>query len=294
MKKIQLLIAIFVSAITASAQTELPDSLMLQFESHADTLAAVTNAKSVSVTKSGNKLEVTIIGTEENPEYYYSHTSESSGNYGLDSQWSLSLPFLKEPVRRKIEMVWANQLYLGIGVPVSAPSGLGQSVEWGWGKMVGVRVSPWKSGPKFAIGAGLHLEQYTLHGGQVFDRQRKQLVICPAPENARDIHNRLFNFGFTIPLTITQNIKNDFSIAVGAELRFNTYTKASARYSIDNVEYNQTFKQLQQRQMTPSLYGAIGWLDDFGLYVRYTPSRLFDKQWGPEFQTVSFGVTIGL
>lgn len=294
MKKIQLLIIILVSAFTASGQTELSDSLLLQFENQADTLASVSKAKSVSVTKSGNKLEVIIIGSEENPDYYYSHTSESTDDSGPGSQWSLSLPFLKEPVRRKIELLWANQLYLGISMPLSAPSGLDQSVECGWGKILGVRVSPWKSGPKFAIGAGIHFEQYTLHGGQVFDRWRKQLVACGAPENARDIHNRLINFGFSIPFTITQNIKKDFSIAVGAELRFNTYTKASVKYSIDNMEYNQSFKQLQQRQLTPSLYGAIGWLDDFGLYVRYTPSHLFDKQWGPEFQTVSFGVTIGL
>ncbi|MDE7136284.1 MAG: hypothetical protein K2N91_06605 [Muribaculaceae bacterium] len=293
MKKLQLLIIILISAMTASAQTELSDSLLLQFENQADTLASVTKAKSVSVTRSGNKLEVTIIGSEENPEYYYSHTSESSDNNDLGSQWGLSLPFLKEPVRRKIEMV-SNQLYLGISVPVSAPSGLNQSVECGWGKMLGVRISPWKSGPNFAIGAGIHFEQYTLHGGQVFDRCRKQLVMNAAPDNARDIHNRLINVGFTIPLTITQKIKNDFSIAVGAELRFNTYAKASTRYSVDNVEYSQSFKQLQQRQLTPTLYGAIGWLDDIGLYVRYTPSHLFDKRWGPEFQTVSFGVTIGL
>lgn len=296
MKKFQLFILLLLaSAVTASAQTELPDSLMRQFDTLPDTLAAVSGAKSVTVTRSGNMLNVTVVGSDDNEDYYYSHTSESADDIDYGDKWGLSLPFLKEtPAYSKVETVWANQLYIGIAMPTSAPAGLDQSIEWGWGRMVGVRFSPWRRGPKLTIGAGIHFEKYNLHGGQIFGSDRKQLTLIAAPQGARDIHNRLFNFGFTVPVTISQNLYKDFAIAVGAELRFNTYTKASTRYSIDNVEYSQNIKQLQQRQLTPSLYGAIGWLDDFGLYVRYTPGHLFDRQWGPEFQTVSFGITIGL
>lgn len=291
MKKIVLAIALLGGLCASAAGQSAPND---SISAAVDTITSINGAQSVSVIRSGNKSVVTVIGSDANPKNYYSYVAETAAPQIGESEWGLSLPFLTEKRHKKAELLWFNQLYVGFAFPVSAPDGLDQSVATGIGKIFGVRFSPWRRGPKFSIGAGIHFEQYTLHGGQVFGLNRKALEILPAEEGARDIHNRLENFGFSVPVTISQSIYKDFAIAVGAELNFNTYTKASSKYTIGEVEYQQKFKHLQQRILTPTLYASIGWLDEFGLYFRYTPQSLFEKQWGPDFSAISFGVTLGL
>lgn len=261
-----------------------------------DTLAVVNNAHSVVVTRSMLSNNITVTGQGDDSKFYYSYTSERVDSAAIaakeNEEWGLSLPFLRDYQRKKSEVTWGAHTQIGICMPVDGPRGLDQSIDVAMGKIVGLNYTPWAKGPTFSFGAGVFAQKFVLHGGRMFGRDGKSLVMVDLPEGAKDTHVRLFNFGFEMPFTVTQNIYKDFSFSAGVVMKFSTYTTASNKYTIDNRSYEQSIKELQQRILTYDIFGAIGW-DDFALYVRYSPVSLFNNGYGPRFDVVSFGVNFG-
>ena len=261
----------------------------------ADTLAVVNDAHTVVVTKSPTANVITVIGQGDDESFYYSYSSEREDSLAdtvSKDEWGLSLPFLREYQRKKSEVTWAAHTQLGICMPVDGPRGLDQSIDIAMGKIVGLNYTPWSKGPTFSFGAGIFAQKFALHGGQMFGRDGKSLVMVDLPEGARDTHVRLFNFGFEMPFTVTQNIYDDFGISAGVVMKFNTYTTASNKYTLDNRSYEQSFKGLQQRILTYDIFAGSGW-EDFGLYCRYSPVAMFKSGNGPQFDVISFGINLG-
>lgn len=262
-------------------------------ELHSDTLAVIRNAHNVTVTKTPTANNITVIGSGDDRNFYYSFSTERDDSIVENSnEWGLSLPFLREEKRRKSEVIWGAHVQIGFCFPVDGPKGLDQSIDLALGKVVGVNYTPWSKGPTFSMGAGLFAQKFALHGSQMFGRDGKSLVIMPLPEEAGNSHVRLYNFGFETPFTITQNIYHGFSFSTGIVVKFNTYTTASNKYKIGNRCYEQSIKDLQQRILTYDIFGAIGW-EDFGLYFRYSPVSLFKSSQGPRFDVISFGINLG-
>lgn len=285
--------SIAISAVVAVASAGMP---ALADTMPADTLAVVKNAHTVLVTKSPASNKITVMGQGDDNNFYYSYSSEQVDTAAIsaktDEEWGLSLPFLREYQRRKSEVTWAAHTQIGVCMPVDGPHGLDQSIDLAMGKIVGLNYTPWAKGPTFSFGAGVFAQKFVLHGSSMFDRDGKSLVIVDLPEGARDSHVRLFNFGFEMPVTVTQDLWDGFSLSAGVVMKFNTYTTASNKYTIENRSYEQSFKGLQQRILTYDIFGAIGW-DDFGLYFRYSPVSLFSSSYGPRFDVISFGVNLG-
>lgn len=261
----------------------------------ADTLAIINNAQNLTVTRSSNGSNITVVGTATDEDFYYSFSTEHQDSValaGADEEWGLSLPFLRDTKRRTSEVIWAGHTQIGICMPVDGPDGLDQSIDLGIGKIVGLNYTPWEKGPTFSFGAGIFAQKFVLHGGNMFGMEGKTLVMQQLPEGAHDSHIRLFNFGFQVPFTVTQNISHDFGISAGVVMKFNTYTTASNKYTLDNRRYEQSFHGLQQRILTYDIFGAIGW-DEFSLYCRYSPVSIFKSGNGPQFDVISFGVNFG-
>lgn len=271
-------------------------SLQAMAQELTDTVKVVSNPREVTVTATKDGTRFTINGTTENPDFYYSYFTSAGAvdSQKADNEWGLSLPFLNEGEnRKKYNTVWLQDTYVGITNPLDAPEGLSRSVAVGIGKVVGASLQPWRKGPTFAVGVGIHFEQYTLHGRQLFMADGKHLDITDLPADASAYHSRLLNYGIQIPLTITQSIYKDFGFSIGASLMFNTYTKATANYTLDNVEYSTAYTGLQQRAATVDLYFAIGRIDEYGLFVRYSPTPLMRDGYGPQFKNITFGLTLG-
>ena len=263
----------------------------------ADTLAVVNDAHSVLVIRSTSSNNITIEGQGDDDTYYYSYDMErgiaaDDVASSSEEEWGLSLPFLKDEVRRKSEVTWLSHIQIGICMPIDGPKGLDNSLDVAVGKIVGLNYSPWAKGPTFSLGVGFFTQKFALHDNLMFGRNGKALSITALPQDARDSHVRLYNFGFDVPFTITQNIADGFSFSTGVVMKFNTYTTASNKYSIDNRVYEKSLKDLQQRILSYDIFGAIGW-DVFSLYCRYSPLALFKSADGPQFDVISFGINIG-
>lgn len=293
---ISLAAALIPAAISAQSAPKAPAKTV---EEPTDTLIVVNNASRVVVTENDNQRSIIVEGTATDPYFYYSYVAENqpveADTVAADDneEWGLSLPFLKEKAKKRSNVIWGGQTYIGIAMPIDAPEGLDQSIEVGMGQFVAISRQLGAT-TNVALGLGFHYQQYALHGGQIFNTIDRQLQITGMPEASASPSSRLRNFGLQIPLTLTQRLAGDFGFAIGASLKINTFTKATSTYHIGNTTYKRDVKGLNQNPVGVDLYAAIGLIDDIGLYVRYTPTRLFNRDNGPRFETISFGITLGL
>ncbi len=282
MKKIALLMIFAGLSYCVSAQSIQPD-----------TISSITNANSLTVIKEGSATRILIEGKESEPDFYYSLTTNITDSVTTNEpQWEPSFPFLREKPKSPIRYIWARDLYLGIAMPIDAPAGLDNSIEFGFGSIAGIEYRPWRKGPRFSIGIGIHYRQFTLHDSQVF--QVNDHVLSIVPVEADKVSSRFRNFGFQIPFAIFQPIAKNFGITIGVSAMFNTYTRVASDHIIGDKRYHRSMRGLHQRLLTPELFAHIGWKDDIGLFVRYSPTPLFEEQWGPQFRALSAGITIAM
>lgn len=286
MKRIILPLLALTAIVSANGQVEQPD-----------TLQNISNANSIVVTRTGDKTDIIVRGLKSDPDFYYSLSTDISdntdgSNIAGQDEWLPSFPFLRERPRHRTQLVYGRDFYIGGAMPVSAPHGLSSSIEVGMGYIGGLEFTPWQKGPEFTIGLGFHYRQYTLHYGQIFRAHDHRLEIIDAGTD--NVSSRLRNFGFQIPLSIYQPIYKDFGVTVGAAAVFNTFTRAASDYTIGDTHHHQSYRGLHQRLLTADIFASFGWKSNLGFYVRYSPSSIFTSQWGPEFKTISFGVTFGI
>lgn len=289
-KKIVLVCCVIALSVTTSKAQE-----------PSDTVRVIQNPASVQVTRDeSGAVTLTVRGNSEDANAFYSVTNRIVTSDTVittrpgEEDWGLTLPFLSSKKKSRSNMLWAQQTHIGIPFALNAPDGLDQSLECGIGQVVGVSYSPWHRGPAFSIGAGFYFQQWALHSGNLFAKEGDCLLITPSEDGCVDRSSRLWNFGLTIPFVITQSIYKEFSVAVGVAANFNTYTNAYSRYTKDNVRYEIDIKGLRQRILSYELYAALGWSDGMSVYVRYNPNSLFKSNYGPKFETLSVGLTIGL
>lgn len=280
----------FVSALA------LVGCMIASAQSEPDTIQVIDQASRVVVTRQGVNSQIIVNGTADNPDFYYSFaTKVADEDQKIDSSadtWEMSFPFLKERPASPTRLIWCRDFYIGATIPVAEPHGLDGSIEVGMTYIGGLELTPWRRGPEISLGLGFHYSQFTLHYCQAFDYADHRLDIVAT--DADRTSSRLRNFGFQIPVSIYQPVWKDFGLTVGVAAMFNTFTRAASdRIYVDRRDHR-SMRGLHQRLVTPQLFASIGWKGDCGIYVRYCPTPLFAQQWGPQFKTLSVGVTIGL
>lgn len=285
------LAAISAAALGMNAQSETPD-----------TLKVIDDARRVVVTRDAgtSTTSVTVIGSEESDDAYYNISTRSeqslADNLALnDPDWSPAFPFTASRHRAsRFKTTFFSNTYIGAAIPVSAPDGIQTSVEAGFLSIVGISYRLGDHGTEMSIGAGMQYRQFAVGDGMRLDCDRRNLTLIPVSPDVDHYNSRIRSMGFTVPVMFTQKLYRSFGISLGAVLCLNSYTVASTEYhNRDGYTYNATFKGLHQRICTVDLMACVGAVNDIGVYVRYSPMRMFEKGYGPDMRAVSVGLTIG-
>ncbi len=259
-----------------------------------DTITVIENAANITVKTTQNS-ETAIVVKDSDGQTTYSYLFSSDQTGKTDDNWNLSLPFLRD--KKKNAAVYDLSVcinpYVGGSVVSDNPSGLHGSVDVGLSDLFRARYIPTGRGFSISIGLGMGYRQYTLGGGNRFESIDRRLNISPRDENMENVRNRLGIMTFNIPVMLTQRIGKHFAISAGGRVNFNTYAKASFSCDIDGLHFKETYKGLHQRLMTVDAVGKIGFPDAVVIYVSYSPMKPFENGYGPQFKTLSFGLTIG-
>lgn len=285
--RLLLLLLSCVTALCASAADENPD-----------TIASIADASRVTVVRSDKVTTVTVRGADGDDEAYYEFETERAAEptFALsEPDWTPAFPFTLARHRHALfKTTYFNNMILGAAIPVSAPAAVKASVEFGILDVVGAAWRPWYHGPEFSVGVGACYRQFAVGDRMRLDCVDRQLMLVPLGDDTVDKYSSRMRFwSFTLPVTVRQNIYRSLSVMAGAVVNFNSYTMASTSYHrTDGYSVDSKFRGLHQRLVTVDVMASLN-ISDIGVYVKYSPMRMFSEGWGPDMRAISVGLIIG-
>lgn len=268
-----------------------------------DTVVTLVRPDSVVVTIAPASLSVKTGGQRYGQSYTYEYTSETE-EADISSGWDIALPFTRSlsdntdsatrPKRkaRRWSTLSFEQLYVGLTRSVDAPDGMRGGWEIGLSNILGLRYIPVAGGPAFTLGMGMGYRSANVSHGAYLDVERGVVSLVPTSADMK-ASSRIHIFRLEFPLMLKQTIYRGLAVKVGGILNLNTYMKATTKTTVDGRTGKVGYKGLHQRFATIDLYGAIGFSGNMSLYARYSPARVFDTCFGPDFNQLSFGITFG-
>lgn len=269
-----------------------------------DTIKVIDNARSVSVTRTGDKTVVKVTRMPDEDDkfmdvYTYEVEVDKSGkdNTFNPEDITFKLPFVKETSRQKDTfrrqryLVGIKYFYWGWNFNYDHKDGTRNSFEVGVADLVGV---DWRMSRKTTLGIGLGFgfNRVTTRDYRLFAKTGDALSIVNAPQDADVDFARLDSWRFHVPLMYTQRLCHDFGFAFATIVNFNTYSKASNRYTIGNTRYTETIKGLNQRLLTVDFMATVGIVDEIGAYIKWSPVTAMQAVNGPSYRNFSIGVNL--
>lgn len=163
--------------------------------------------------------------------------------------------------------------------------------EWGVMNVMGANLHPFRKGPELNIGVGFGVRIYNTKPNSYF--YKNSFGGLELQGNSPVDKSRLNSWTFHLPVILSQKIYKRLGVSVGALLNFNTYATVTNTNMVDNHEkITIDYKDFHQRFFTVDLIGMVGLKDIAAFYCRWSPTPSFDKQWGPDFRTLSMGFVL--
>lgn len=286
-----------------------------------DTVVFIKNPTVVIVKDDREGKSVVIKGCEDNPDYkfeYHSRPESADGDAdatNIERLLSLSssignlsarkpasatfqcVPNIRRKARtpRRFSTDVGFDFYAGAVVPLSGDAGM-SNVGWQIG-MVNVIKAQWRlaaSGTRLTLGLGWQYSYLTIGGGLMGTRDNLgAYVLEPIPAGYGNVKTSLRNFAVQIPLLFNQPLSGRFAIEAGAVAMLNTYTTGNRSWTEGTTKSKMPLKNLHQRILTVDVLARIGWRNRFAVYVRYSPVDLFSRQYGPQFDPLAVGASLG-
>ena len=161
---------------------------------------------------------------------------------------------------------------------------LGVEVEWNWYHLNKYNLfSPYNTSPLFPEQNG-----------------RKVDVVPMGALGITQVNTSIFSVcTFSVPLTFNQRLFRNLNLKVGAALEFNLpgWVQFKGRKGTDNLHEMSTGTRFSNRIKTNlptcNFHAAIGWRE-MGIFVKYRPMAVLADGFGPQFQTWTIGVMVGM
>ncbi len=257
-----------------------------------DTVIVVDNPKSVVVTDNGSVTMVEIQGSKNDPELNYRYTVEPDSVSAHEIP--VNIPFLIKPAAgNKVtgEVSALRGLYGGAVFRTSGPSVMGTSWEAGMNHVIGYGYRRRRA--EFSVGVGFGIKTLMVGDGHIAVKEGDCLGLVPAPEGACSVESRVNSWAIHVPVAYTQRFYKSWGFQLAVVANFNFYTTASMSYKLGDITYSRKINGLHQRLLTPDVMLTIGSAGNLGVYVRWSPVKMFERRFGPVTNTISCGLSVG-
>lgn len=257
---------------------------------------------SVKISRGADNLKVEIYGGADNPSYYYSYqrkTQADDSEQIEEGRWDFDLPFMnlagqRKSKRAKFEVVSSGLEYGFVGAP-GAPGvmdvKMGSSYEIAWENIIGVQVRPWRNGTAFMAGFGMGWKNYRMTGGHRFADNGGRLELVPFEEGTDPKFSRIKIFSLKMPVMFSQELGRGFQASAGIVVNFNVHGSMKTKYEAEGEERVYGTDDIHQQKVTVDLKALLGY-KGVGVYVKYSPNDVLDRNFGPEFKHLSTGVSL--
>lgn len=274
------------------------------FAAENDTLV-IERPQRVTIITGDSLQSIRVKGKEGDNKFDYQNTIQLiDSNYVNTETYNKSLwdlmPFAKKKDGEK-RGVMTFSLIASFGVGFTTAVGtadgvrvpVGTSWEFMW-DIAHIQIRPWKERDHyFTTGFGLDWRNYRMTNRNRFVEQADgQIVVTPYPEGSNPDFSRIKVLSLTVPFTYGFfPFKRGLfrGIVVGPVLNFNVYSSIKTRYSINGEDQKDFTKGVHRNSVTADFMVKLQ-MKNFGFYAKYSPCNVLDTAYGPEFQSVSFGV----
>ena len=292
MKAIQLFMLVAIAPISA-------------FASEAnDTVAVIEKPTSVTVINKENGKTIVIEGRKNDPDYklVYESAVKDDAENDVEQLWVFNPRFTRQAQKNQKKRKAANpstdaicDIYAGAVIPSEGDPGISRT-GWEIG-MLNVGKINWRLsnfGTNLSLGIGWQYRHFTI-GDELMARRSDNgaYVLSPIPSEYHNVKSSLKNFSIQFPLALSQKLCGDFAIEVGGVAMLNTYTTGNCSWSENGTETKRSIKHLHQRILTVDALARIGWKGILAFYMRYSPMSLFSRQYGPQYESVAIGGSLG-
>ncbi len=274
-----------------------------------DTVTVIEQPSRVVITEDSTGTHVQVISqtsSDKGEQYNLSITHQPNDKVTTTqgtSDWNLRLPFKSGSTQSQAHWsVVCRGLYGGFGWVTSKQgsnnfaNGVGHQYEVGLLHVLGLEYSTHR-GQWFSLGMGIDWRRITAHDKQLRwaknDAGVTDLLPYPDADLARGRHSNLALFSLTFPLFIRQKLGSDGAVWVAPTLRVNTGANLKASWKVDDQKTTLETRKLGYRPVGFDLMGGVA-LDGIGIYARWSPSQVFKAGRGPEFNTLTVGLILGI
>lgn len=278
------------ATLTASAQT---------LETKDDTLV-VTHPRRVVVVSNDSLQYVHIEGSATDAAYAYTKTLRVNGNASSTvsqrSSLDFSLPFGRKKTANYRNTITTSGLSLGLVTALDAPEGMdvttGKSWEIGWRQLVAWNYTPRRGNSTFTIGVGLNWKNFRMTGRTRFEKTAAgNIILTDYPAGSEPKFSRIKVFSVTFPVLYSVGLSKRFGLSVGPIVNLNTYSSVKTRYVLNGEKQKEVQKDAHVNPVTVDLLAQL-WFRGLGVYVKYSPFNVLQKDYGMQFRGLSFGITI--
>lgn len=282
-----ILLSLLMTAVATSAMAQ------------TDTVKVVRNVNHVTVTRSSDgSLFVDLKGKPKDDEYIYHYGALTSAEDSDSVSDEPKIPLFENKKKTKTwQPLWFSGCYVGF----KAQTGdndfnlkTGRSWEVGL-STIGIKYRPWQSPSYFTATLDFIAHQYSTGKSNLLLSGNKPLTAIPTSDGMHVKYNNISMCQISVPIMYHQNIYKNFELGLGAQLNWNILSYAQTQYTVDGdpMKHSGQIRGLNQRPFTVDLIATLGWRNGVQLYVRYSPMRAYKAEFGPDLQTISFGIRFG-
>ena len=184
---------------------------------------------------------------------------------------------------------------IGWNIPINAPdhmgNSVGASVDIDW-DLAYFKQRLRNRKHSFDFGLGLNWSNLKLTGKQRFEKTPSGILLSAYPAGSISDYSRLKTFGPYIPVRYNYEFAKKSSVFLGVNVRFVTRSSIKTRYTDAAGERVKDFHRgIHTNILCPDIKAGIS-SHHVGVFVKYSPVSAFQKEWGPQFQTFTVGITI--
>ncbi len=150
-----------------------------------------------------------------------------------------------------------------------------------------------KSNWLFVSGIGTEWSRYHFDDNAALTKVDGVTSFVPAPEGVNYKSTKLLAYYITIPLLLEYQV-SDFHISGGVVGFFKYYSKSQVKYyENDKKQVVNMGRDLNIRPIDMRLRLQVG-ISDVSVYGYYAPFSMFEKDKGPDMNTYTIGVMLGI
>ncbi len=261
----------------------------------------INKPQSVSIITGDSIQTIEVRGRENDEGYHYqssiqlvddNYVSKTTINH---DRWTLGVKMNSKndnPSKNEIVMKFAVGMVNAINCDRDVDFNTSSSFELMWTIAQYNHYFDPQEHHRLSVGFALDWRNYRMTSNTRFDKDGDGRIITTGyPEDASPKFSRLKVLSIAIPLEYRYKISSRFGFGFGPVFNWNVYGSMKTKYKLDGGTHKYTDKTIHQRVLT------IDWLlrvynPILNFYVKYSPMDVLKSDWGPQFQSVSFGIEI--